>query len=220
MPKTKQPRVAIYGRVSTGHQDVTMQISELRTVASQRGWKIVEEYIDEGVSGSTTARPGLDAMMQDARRGKLDCVMVWKLDRLGRSLQHLLSILDEFHDLGVKFVSVRDPGFDDSPSGKLMMVLISAFCMYEKAIIVERVKAGVQRAQMAGKHCGRPKSTVDLRPIKALQDQGHSIREIAAMLGISRGTVWRRLKDAEGAGLDDGDAIDGDAKVSSITASA
>ncbi len=195
----KPARVGLYARVSTNHQDVQMQLSELRAVAAQRGWDIVQEYADEGISGSSTARPGLDAMINDVRSGKLSMVVVWKMDRLGRSLSHLLQLLDEFNQLGVGFVSLRDAGFDtvDSPSRRLLLGLIAVFCEYERSIILERVKAGVQRAKDQGKHCGRPVLKTDTRPILALKEKGHSIREISEMLNLSRGTVWRRLKEVE-----------------------
>jgi len=193
---TKIPRVALYARISTtGHgQDVGLQLDELRQVAAQRGWNIVGEFIDEGISGATTERPGLDAMMKAARLGKLDLVVVWKLDRLGRSLQHLLQLLDELGDLGVGFVSIRDSGIDTtSATGRLMLCLVGAFAAYERELIRERVLAGVRRAQGAGTHCGRPRVEMDLRPALALLDKGHSVRQVSDILGVARGTLRRRL---------------------------
>ena len=147
------PRVAIYARVSTtGHgQDVGLQLDELRQVAAQRGWVIADEYIDEGVSGAAESRPALDRMLDAARRGKIDLVVVWKLDRLGRSIQHLLQVLDELQQHGVGFVSVRDAGIDTtSATGRLLLHLLAAFAEYERALIKERVIAGVRRAQASG----------------------------------------------------------------------
>jgi len=197
---TKSPRVALYARVSTsGHgQDVGLQLDELRAVAVQRGWTVVEEFTDEGISGAAKERPGLDAMMDLARRGKVDLVCVWKLDRLGRSLQHLLQILDELQTLGVGFVSIRDSGIDTtSATGRLMLSIVGAFAAYERELIRERVLAGVRRAQAAGKHCGRPRVELDLRPALALLDKGHSVRQVADILGVARGTLRRRLAEAD-----------------------
>jgi len=192
-------RAALYGRVSTtGHgQDVGLQLDELRQVALQRGWEVVEEYVDEGISGTKASRPALDEMMDAARRGKLDVVAVWKLDRLGRSLQHLLAILDELKHLGVGFVSIRDVGMDStSPAGTLMLHLLGAFASYEAAIIQERVRAGVRRAQARGIHCGRPYVEMDLRPALELLNQGYGLRRTAEALKVNRTTLRERLKEA------------------------
>ena len=197
---TKIPRVALYARVSTsGHgQDVGLQLDELRAVAVQRRWNIVGEYIDEGVSGAKADRPGLAAMMHMARRGKVDLVAVWKLDRLGRSLQHLLALLDELGGLGVGFVSIRDTGIDTtSATGRLMLHIIGAFAAYERELIRERVLAGVRRAQSNGTHCGRPRVDLDLRPALALLEQGRSVRQVADILGVARGTLRRRLAEVD-----------------------
>ena len=151
------PRLAIYARVSTLNrgQDVGLQLDELRSVAAQRGWFVVGEYVDQGVSGVKTSRPGLDRMLADAQAGKLDVVAVWKLDRLGRSLQHVLATIDQLTSQGVGFVSLRDAGLDSTtPAGRLFTAMIAAFAAFERDIIQERVIAGVRRAQAAGKLCG------------------------------------------------------------------
>lgn len=195
-----RPRTALYARVSTtGHgQDVGLQLDELRQVAAQRGWEVVDEYVDEGISGSRESRPALDRMMDEARRGKLDVVCVWKLDRLGRSLQHLLALLDDLTNLRVGFVSLRDAGMDTtSPSGRLMFQLLGAFAEFERSLTVERVRAGVARAQAAGKHCGRPKVEVDLRPALSMLDGGYGLKAVANSLGVSRATLRRRLREAD-----------------------
>jgi DNA invertase Pin-like site-specific DNA recombinase len=191
-------RVALYARVSTSNhgQDVGLQLEELRQLAQQRGWTIVGEFVDEGVSGTTTSRPALDAMLDAARRGKLDLIVTWKLDRLGRSLQHLLQVLDDLSGLRVGFVAARDAGIDTtSPQGRLLLQLLGAFAEFERAMIRERVIAGVCRAQAAGTHCGRPRRELDLRAAKLLLQQGQSVRHVAEMLAIPRGTLIRRLAD-------------------------
>lgn len=193
------PRAALYGRVSTsGHgQDVGLQIDELRQVAVQRGWQVVGEYVDEGMSGTQESRPALDSMLDVARSGRLDVVAVWKLDRLGRSLQHLLGVLAELARLGVQFVSVRDSGIDTtSPSGRLMLHLLGAFAEFERGLIHERVMAGVRRAQSNGTHCGRPKVELDLRPAIALLDQNRGLKQVASILGVNKNTLRARLIEA------------------------
>lgn len=198
MTTTSAPRAAIYARVSTtGHgQDVGLQLDELRQVARQRGWQVAGEFTDEGISGTAQSRPALDLMMDAARSGKLDLVAVWKLDRLGRSLQHLLGLLDELTTLGVGFVSVRDAGIDTtSPTGRLMLQLLGAFSEYERGLIRERVIAGVRRAQGHGKHCGRPKIEMDLRPALAMLREGRGLKQVARILGTTRATLRRRLEE-------------------------
>ena len=191
-------RAALYARVSTtGHgQDVGLQVDELRQVAAQRGWAATE-YVDDGVSGSKESRPALDKLMADARNGKIDTVVVWKLDRLGRSLQHLLILLDEFTRLNVSFVSVRDSGIDTtSPSGRLLLHLLGAFSEFEKSLIVERVQAGVDRARSKGIVLGRPRRQFDVRAVTALLDKGHGLKSIAKILGLPRTTIREHLIEA------------------------
>ncbi len=192
-------RAALYARVSTtGHgQDVGLQLDELRQVAAQRGWTLHEEYVDAGVSGGKASRPALDRMMADAQAGRFDVVLIWKLDRLGRSLQHLLSLAEALTAAGVGLTSVRDPGIDTtSPSGRLLLQLLGSFAEYERALIRERVVAGVRRAQAAGKHCGRPRVDLELRPAVAMLKDGRSLKETAAILRVSRATLRRRLREA------------------------
>ena len=192
-------RVALYARVSTvgKGQDVGLQLDELRQVAAQREWNVVAEYCDEGVSGAKESRPELDRMLADARAGKLDLVAVWKLDRLGRSLQHLLRLLADLSDWGVGFASLRDAGIDTTtPTGRLMLQIMGALAEYERELIRERVIAGVRRAQAQGKHCGRPKVELELRPALAMLREGRGLREVASIMGVSRTTLRRRLKGA------------------------
>ncbi len=155
------------------------------------------EYLDEGVSGAQDSRPGLDGLLKDAQAGKLDLVVVWRLDRLGRSLKHLLKLLDELTSYGVGFTSLRDPGIDTTTaSGRLLLQLLGAFAEFERNLIRERVVAGVRRAQANGVHCGRPKVELDLRPARALLNEGRAVREVASILGVSRSTLRRRLEEA------------------------
>ncbi len=201
MSQARQPHAALYARVSTtGHgQDVGLQLDELRQVAQQRGWTATQ-YVDDGVSGAKTTRPALDQMLSDAQAGKLDVVAVWKLDRLGRSLQHVLSVLEQLSAHGVGFVSLRDSGIDTTtPAGRLFTAIIAAFAEFERGVIQERVVAGVRRAQAAGKHCGRPRrETADkaLVAAKSLLDQGWGWRSVSEATGIQKDTLRRRLREA------------------------
>ena len=191
-------RAALYARVSTtGHgQDVGLQLDELRQVAAQRGWEAVA-YIDEGVSGAKDSRPALDRMLVDAREGRLDVVAIWKLDRLARSVRHLLELADSLNAWGVGLVSIRDAHIDTTtPSGRFTLQILGAVAELEKGLIRERVIAGVRRAQAAGKHCGRPKVELDLRPALAMLGQGHGLKTTAKALRVSRATLRRRLVEA------------------------
>ena len=194
---TKPSRAAIYARVSTtGHgQDVGLQVDELRQVAKQRGWNVVGEFIDEGVSGSKASRPALDKLMAAARAGKIDIVCVWRFDRFARNTQHLLSALDEFRLLNVSFLSMREQVDTTTPAGKVLFTLIAAVSEFERALIQERVQAGVARAKAAGKHCGRPVVDMDLRPAQALLNEGRSLKEVSTILGVSRTTLRRKLAE-------------------------
>jgi DNA invertase Pin-like site-specific DNA recombinase len=184
-------RVAIYARVSTTNhgQDAGLQTGDLRQFSEARGWKLVDQYVDSGVSGSTDSRPELNRLMADAKRRKFDVVLVWKLDRFGRSLRHLVNALAEFESLGIAFVSLSDNLDLSTASGRLMFNVIGAMAEFERELIRERVKAGMKNAKANGARIGRPRVTVDTSQIARLRDSGASLRAIAAHLGVSLGTV-------------------------------
>lgn len=190
-------RAGLYARVNTTNhgQDVGLQLDELRQVAAQRGW-IVSEFVDAGISGSVDRRPGLDRMMAEARAGKLDVVAVWRFDRFARDTRHLLTSMEEFHAIGVDFVSLREQVDTATPLGKAMFTILSAVSELERDLIRERVLAGVRRAQAAGRHCGRPKADLDLRPALALLREGRDLKDTARILRIDRNTLRRRLREA------------------------
>ena len=202
MASTKKPiRAAIYARVSTtGHgQDVGLQVEELERVAKQRGWVVTEDhvYTDQGVSGAKASRPALDKMMEDAAKGRFDIIAVWKLDRLARSVIHLLDVVESLQAWGVGLVSVRDAHVDTTtPAGRFSLQILGAVAELERSLIQERVKAGVARAQAAGKHCGRPTVELDLRPALSMMREGHGLKATAGALGVSRSTLRRRLLEA------------------------
>jgi DNA invertase Pin-like site-specific DNA recombinase len=186
-------RVALYARVSTanGHQDPEMQLRELREFVERRGWQISGEYVDKGISGSKDSRPALDRLMADAQRRKFDAVLVWKLDRFGRSLRHLVNALAELEALGLTFVSLRDNLDLSTPSGRLMFQIIGAMAEFERSLIQERVKAGLRNAKSKGVRLGRPRLFVSESRIDALRASGTPWRAIAKELGVGIGTARR-----------------------------
>jgi DNA invertase Pin-like site-specific DNA recombinase len=196
----KAPRTALYVRVSKEEQDVDVQLDDLRAEAPRRKWRIVGVYEDEGVSGSKDRRPGLDRLVADVQAGKLDLVVVVKLDRLGRSLQHLLKLIAIFEDHDVGFVSLNDAGIDTtSPTGRLLLQILGSFAEYELAILKERTRAGLRLARKKGKTLGRPRVELDLRAARVLL-KDHSVRKTADMLGVPRSTLRRRLAELDRAG--------------------
>ncbi len=187
-PATK--RAAIYARVSTLDQQPENQLEELRRYVQARSWT-AQEYVDKGVSGAKDRRPALDRLLTDARRRKVDVVVCWRLDRLGRNLRHLIALLDELQALGVAFVSLQEGIDATTPAGKLQMHILAAIAEFERARIAERVSAGLARAKKQGKKLGRPERTVSeavLAPARGL-----AIREAAKRLGVSRSTAHRWL---------------------------
>lgn len=168
-----------------------MQLAELREYASHRQWEIAGEYVDEGISGSKESRPALNRLMADAHRRRFEVVLCWKIDRFGRSLKHLVNALADLDAYGVAFVSLRDNLDLSTPSGRLMFQIIGAMAEFERALIQERVRAGLRNARAKGKRLGRPRVTVDLPRIAALRAQGRSWASIADTLGIGEGTVRR-----------------------------
>jgi DNA invertase Pin-like site-specific DNA recombinase len=187
-------RIALYARVSTlNNQDPEMQLSELREYARRRGLQIVEEFIDQGVSGCKESRPALNRLMADACRRRFDAILVWKIDRFGRSLKHLVNALAELAALGVAFISLRDNLDLSTPSGRLMFQIIGAMAEFERALIQERVRAGLRNARAKGKRLGRPRVVVDATRIANLRAQGRSWAEIVTEMRIGKGTAQRAL---------------------------
>ena len=182
-------RAAIYGRVSTLDQHPENQLLELRRYVAARGWVLVGEYVDQGVSGTKDSRPALNDLLRDAKRRRLDVVVCWRLDRLGRNLKHLILLLDELEALGVGFVSLGEGIDATTPAGRLSMHLLGAIAEFERARIVERVKAGLARARAQGKRLGRPR--VLHSPVRV--SEGLTVRKAAKLWGISKSSAARRL---------------------------
>jgi DNA invertase Pin-like site-specific DNA recombinase len=188
-------RVGLYARVSTlTAQDPEMQLFELREYAERRGWSIWKEYVDRGISGSTDSRPALNEMMADAQRRRIDCILVWKIDRFGRSLKHLVTALAELAAVGVSFVSLRDQLDLTTPSGRLMFQIIGAMAEFERALIQERVRAGLRNARLKGKRLGRPSKALDSGKILKLREAGVSWRAISKEFGVGVATVVRATR--------------------------
>lgn len=187
-------RVAVYGRVSTddGRQSLESQLGVVREHVKRAGWQIVKEYTDQ-TSGTTTTRPGLDAMLKDAHGRKFDMVLVFRLDRLGRSVAHLVNVLAEFRALGIDFASATEPIDTTTPSGQLMIHLLAAFAQFERSVTVERVRSGLAKARREGKKLGRPRIEVDATKVRRLRADGLSIREIANVMGIPPTRVYKTL---------------------------
>jgi DNA invertase Pin-like site-specific DNA recombinase len=185
-------RVALYARVSTlNGQDPEMQLSELREYASRRGWIVTGEYVDQGVSGSKESRPELNQLMADAHRRKFDAVLVWKIDRFGRSLKHLVNALADLCAYGVAFISFRDNIDLSTPSGRLMFQIIGAMAEFERSLIQERVKAGLRNARAKGKKFGRPRVQVDAVRVGELRRDGLSWSQVCRSLNVSKGSAQR-----------------------------
>jgi DNA invertase Pin-like site-specific DNA recombinase len=196
-----QPRrVAIYARVSTSAQSVDNQRHELCRLAEVRGWCVSNEYTDSGVSGSKgrSQRPALDALLKAAVQGEFDVVAVWSIDRLGRSLQHLVETVNELHALGIDLYIHQQALDTSTPAGRLAFQVFGALSEYERELIRERVRAGIDRAKRNGTRLGRPTNlNASVRAaIIALRANDHPIRKIAAQLRVGTGTVYRVLKDA------------------------
>jgi DNA invertase Pin-like site-specific DNA recombinase len=184
MPPLGQ-RVAMYARVSTFEQDPENQLQELRRYCEARGWSAVE-YVDRGVSGSKDKRPALDALLKNAKRRRFDVLVCWRLDRLGRNLRHLVTMLEDLQHVGVAFVSLGE-GIDcTTPAGKLQLHILAALAEFERERIRERVVAGLRRAQLQGKRLGRPRARPAIAAIP-----GGSVRTAARAWGVSKSTAAR-----------------------------
>lgn len=143
-------KIAIYARVSTSDQKVDLQLDELRHYAQLRGWQVAGEFVDVGISGSKASRPELNRMIKDAHLRRFDAIVVWKMDRLGRSLKHLITTIEDLETYGVTFVSLRDNLDLSTPTGRLMMHVIGAMAEFERGLIQERVVAGIAAARKRG----------------------------------------------------------------------
>ena len=183
-------RVALYLRTSTLDQHPETQLYDLRQMAAQRGYEIVREFTDQ-ISGTKARRPGLDQLMADARRGHFDVVMAWASDRIARSVRHFLEVLDELNRLNVEYVSFREQLDTGGPLGRAIVVIIGAIAELERNLIIERVRAGMRRAKLEGRHIGCRPLDLDREAILRDRHSGQSLGQIAKAHRISRATVHK-----------------------------
>jgi DNA invertase Pin-like site-specific DNA recombinase len=191
-------RAAIYARVSTTNngQDPLVQTREMKEYCPRRGWTIVDEYVDVGISGTKEKRAELDRLMADAHRRRFDVVVVWRFDRFARSVSHLLRALETFQSLGIEFVSLSEQLDTSTPTGKMVFTVLGAVAELERSLIVERVRAGMRNARAQGKRIGRPPRTQlspdDRKSIgEAYWCRKASFRQLAKRYDTSIGTVQR-----------------------------
>ncbi|QLY25694.1 recombinase family protein [Bdellovibrio sp. KM01] len=190
-------KALIYARVSTSHhnQNPQVQIAELKRACEGRGWAIHEEIIDHGYSGSTDNRPGLRRLMALVRAKEVDVVVVVKMDRLFRSLKHLVSTLEDFEKIGVKFVALKDNVDYSTPSGRFFVQILGSLGEFERSLLRERTMMGLEHARTKGKKFGRPRIHNDTE-IRRLHQEGKTYRQIQNATGAPMGTISRAIKSA------------------------
>ena len=197
-------RVGLYARVSTldKGQDTEVQLTDLRSYTQARKWTVAGEYVDKGQSGAKDRRPELDRLMKDARKRKIDLILCWRLDRLGRSLKHLIFTLDELQSIGVGFISYNENIDLTSSTGRLMFQLLGAFAEFEKNTIRDRVIAGLNHAKRKGTKLGRPGIELDPDKLIELRGQGLTMRAMANELNVSLGLVHKSMVKCSSPSLD------------------
>jgi DNA invertase Pin-like site-specific DNA recombinase len=193
-------RAAIYVRVSTVEQETDLQEAELREYCSRRGWEAIL-YRDKGQSGAKQDRPALNSLLSDLRKRKVDVILVWSLDRLARSLKHLLNISEECKSLGVDLVSLRQSIDTTLPAGRLTFQILGAVAEFERELLRERVKAGMAQARRAGKNIGRPAlrrfGPAELERIRSLRMEGASVRRLAKDFATTQWMIAKLLGSPE-----------------------
>jgi DNA invertase Pin-like site-specific DNA recombinase len=190
---TTVKNAAIYLRVSRADQSSALQADETAELVTRRSWTLSRTYSDEGLSGATTKRPGFQQLLQDARRRRFDVLVVWRADRLFRSLRELVVTMHELEGLGIGFVSVTEPFDTTTPSGRLLLQLVGAFAEFERQVLIERTRSGLAAAKRRGKQLGRPPRAFNVDRALELRQRGRSIRAIASELGVPIATIHRRL---------------------------
>jgi len=188
-------KTAIYARVSTPDQHIESQLYDLRKLAQQRAFEVVHEYQDRGISGSRARRPGLDALMSDARRGRFSVLLVSAFDRVARSTKNFLEVVDELNALGIEFVSAREGITTTGPMGRLFITLVGCFAELERSLISERIRAGMRRCQLEGKRLGKAPLQVNRAILLRDRERGLSLRQLAQTHKISKASVCRVLRE-------------------------
>jgi DNA invertase Pin-like site-specific DNA recombinase len=190
-------KCALYARVSTPEQHVETQLYDLRQLAAQRGFEVIAEYTDHGVSGAKARRPGLDSLMSDARKRKFSVVLVAAFDRVARSTRHFLQVTSELDSLGVEFVSRRENIDTSGPMGRLFLTLIASIAELEADLIKERIRAGMRRRRLEGYRLGRQPLDVDRAAIVRDRLNGMSLMKCSKKYGVSRASVIRFVRAAQ-----------------------
>lgn len=194
--------VALYLRVSTDDQTTVNQMPDLTSYAERHGWKIVESYLEEGITGSIESRPALDRLREDAKHGRFTAVLCWKFDRISRNTRHLLTLYEELAKSNVSLVSITQVIDTATSAGKLMMTILAAFAEHELADLKERTRAGIRRAKAQGKQIGRtPQVAVDDSKILELLAAGKNAYQIMKELGVPRTTVYRKVAALKAAAI-------------------
>jgi DNA invertase Pin-like site-specific DNA recombinase len=190
-------KVAIYARVSSPDQHIESQLLDVRKLAVARDFQIVREYCDRGVSGSKAKRPGLNAMMSDARRGAFSGVLVAAFDRIARSTKNFLEIVDELQSLQIEFISVREAIDTSGPMGRMFLTMVGSIAELERSLIVERIRAGMRRARLEGQRLGRVPLDIDHDALVRDRLAGMSLTNVAKKYGVSRASVVRFVREAQ-----------------------
>jgi DNA invertase Pin-like site-specific DNA recombinase len=189
-------KAAIYARVSTPDQHIETQLYQLRELAARRGFEVVHEYTDVGVSGSKARRGGLDALMADAHRRRFSIVLVAAFDRVARSVKHFLTVVDELNDLGVEFVSARENIDTSGAMGRMFVTIIGCIAELERSLIIERIKAGMRRRRLEGLPMGRAPLAIDREGLVRDRRSGMSLTQVSKKYGVSRASVVRFTRDS------------------------
>jgi DNA invertase Pin-like site-specific DNA recombinase len=190
-------RAAIYARVSTHNgQNPEMQLEEIRQYCANREWKIAEEYVDTGISGTREHRPALDRLLGACWRRLVDAVVVYRYDRFARSLRQLVNALEDFRTLGIDFISLHEGVDTSTANGRLIFGIFASIAEFERELIRDRVRSGLASAKAKGKHLGRPRVVVDSNKIASLRGAGDSWAKIGETLGIGEGTVRRAAQQS------------------------
>jgi DNA invertase Pin-like site-specific DNA recombinase len=194
-------RVAIYARVSTANQDITNQLIPLQEYANKMNYQVIKVYSDDGISGSKSRidRPSLDLMLKDATKGHFNKILCYDISRLGRNIQHLITILNDMQSMKCNIFFLTQGIDTQTVHGKMIFSMMGVLAEWERGIIQERINAGITRARCEGKKLGRPSSINDslIRAVRLLREKGLGIRKIATELKIDVSTTMRIIKQVE-----------------------
>jgi DNA invertase Pin-like site-specific DNA recombinase len=190
-------KAAIYARVSTPDQHLEAQLYDLRDLAAKRGYAVIREFEDRGVSGSKSKRAGLDAMLSSARRREFDVLLVAAFDRIARSTKNFVEIVDELNELGIEFVSAREAIDTSGPMGRMFITLVGSIAELERSLITERIRAGMRRARLEGQRLGRAPLDIDRHTLVRDRLAGMSLTKVANKYRVSRASVVRLVREAQ-----------------------